>query len=184
MLQNFDPDILNQIREGNRKAINKVKGPLKGIAIKQLKYFGIKHIGLADEIVNDVFSEIAFRKGSFTSQSNPMAYLATLSKCLICRHIRDNHRITYSLDDKAAFTEVNPIQDLSIPIWELQQTIDLCMNMLNKQERLLMEGVLDENPVEELKVKLGYKNREVLYTRKSRVLSKFRNLLRKNDIDL
>lgn len=184
MVQSFDPDILNQIREGDEKALNKVKGPLKGIAIKQLKHYGIKHTGLADEIVNDVFSEIAFRKGSFTPQTNPMAYLATLSKCLICRHIRDFSSTTISLDDKDTFIEVNFIPDLSIPIWELQQSIDICIKMLNQQDQMLMEGILDELPVDKLIVKLGYKNKEVLYTSKSKVLSKIRNFLRKNGIDL
>jgi hypothetical protein len=69
-------------------------------------------------------------------------------------------------------------------LFEVSDAIDYCLGLLGEKERMLIEGLLNEEPAECLKESLGYKNLEVLYSRKSTVVAKFRELLRNHGVDI
>jgi DNA-directed RNA polymerase specialized sigma24 family protein len=179
----IDPEILKQIKEGNPDAIKLVKEPLRNITIRLLKKYGIRNMGLADEIVMDVFSEIVLRRKPFPVENNVMGFLRTLSNNLICKHLMGIMHSDNNYEDLNNYLDIYQYLDQSVPMWELDDAIEHCLKLLVKKERELMMGLLAGKPSDELVKQFKFKNNEVLYTRSCQVKAKFRKLLKEQGVD-
>ncbi len=184
MSENFDAEILDKIRKGDEASINLIKKPLKNMCLSICRKYGIKNYGLADEIVHEVLIEIALSKKAFTEPFNVMGYLYTITDRLICRHLRENFKYIDGGVSPAAFTAGPVSMDLEIELYEISDATDVCLGYLTNKEQQLMEGILDDLSPENMAEKLDYKNLNVFYARKSMVISKFRELLRKHGLDM
>jgi DNA-directed RNA polymerase specialized sigma24 family protein len=184
MSENFDAEILDKIRKGEQASINLIKKPLKNTCMTICRKYGIKNYGLADEIVHEVLIEISLSKKVFAEPFNVLGYLHTITDRLICRHLRENFKYIDGGASPAAFTAGPASMDLEIELYEISDATDVCLGYLTNKEQQLMEGILDDLSPENLAEKLDYKNLNVFYSRKSLVIPKFRELLRKHGLDM
>jgi hypothetical protein len=153
------------------------------MVIRLFKQYGISNYELVNEFVSDVISEVVLRKTPIHINTNVMGYFWNLSRNLIFRHLRYKIRKTNNHENLNDHLETLPCFDQAIPIWELEEIIGICLKMLSKRERELMEGLIAKTASEELVQQLGFKNVEVLYTESYEVKKKFRGLLQSHGVD-
>lgn len=148
------------------------------------RIYGIKNYDLADEIAHDVISEIVMSKKIFADPFNVMGYLRHITKSLICRHLRDTIPFDGRDLDSEKLLELHPQLDENIAKFEANDAIDICLDLLNDKEVLMIEKVRSGESTDNLTREFGYKNKDVFMVRKSNIITKFRQLLRNNGVDI
>ena len=184
MIEKLNFNILNLVRSGNKEAIVKVKKVLWQISYSIFKDYGIYDRLIMKQIVSEVLVEIYYRRSPFNEKMNINAYLYSVTKNILFRHFREKTPGIGQSEESIKLLDAVPEVDADFAIFEFDNAIEYCLQQVNPKERMLIEGLLNEESSKELMDKLGYKSSGVFRTRKCIVLAKFRAIANMNGFDL
>ena len=182
MKDKLNPEILNLVRAGNKDAIIQVNKVLWQISYSIFKDYGVRDRMLMKQIVSEVLVEIYARRRPFDKTKNINGYLYSVTKNILLRHFREQIPGSGQSEETIKLLDAMPEVDSDIAIFEFDNAIEYCLTQVNPKERMLIEGLLNEESRKELMDKLGYKSPGVFRTRKCIVLAKFRAIAKKNGV--
>lgn len=171
-------NFIDKIRQGDTKVVSLISPSLKGFITNNLKYFRLYTKENLEDIYQDTMEELIRKTNHPDIIEKPIPYVCSFAGNIIKRLLREANYRNISVQK---LRSLNPAGIDEKELLSKEEFSDCCKSVKNiikqllpSSRELLLKYFFEEKTHKELRMELGYKNNEVLYTKLSKAKAELR----------
>jgi hypothetical protein len=174
-----DPNILNEIRLGNSKAINDIKPALMGMIRKRLHAHRLNSRELRETLFTDIYLDLNKKKSRIVLTVGPAEFLSGMVEILIKKYVVSSKRILLDADRMNEFPDLESLDKDEVQSLVWLKLLPFVLKLPRKSRDLVLR-LHDEVTSEKICKEMGFKNENTLNSRKSQTKLKLKEMIERS----
>jgi DNA-directed RNA polymerase specialized sigma24 family protein len=174
-----DPNILNEIRLGNSKAVNDIKPELIKMIRKKLSTHRLNSRELRETIFTDIYLDLFNKKRPIVLTVGPAEFLSGMVERLIKKYVVSSKLILLDADKMNEFPDSESLDKDEVGSLLWLKLLPFVLKLPRKSRDLVLR-LHDEVSSEQICKEMGFKNENTLNSRKSQTKLKLKRMIERS----